>query len=560
MFFSKRALLILFGIGVTFSFIIFGVIRDNYKDYYSFPKVKKSVDVNTTDLSSKAIKRDSTFVNYSIGKEHHEGRTSFENKVMTIDESFTSNLPIVVLDTNGVMPEKGDAWDSEKGYAVWVAEDPYVQGEMKIINTSGSVNRLTDKEEISTKLKMRVRGNSSSSYDKKQWLVKLLDDEGKSHKENLLNLGNESEWVLNVSFVDKSLMRNYIAYQAANEIMGYAPHSEYCEVVWKNKDEYQYQGVYLLMHSIKVGKNRVNIPSYSENGKYIPALLRRDRYSDTDVMLKNYATINGYTYGHIGIIYPDKELTTEKVVKKITNNINEFEEALYSNEYEEFIKYRKYADLLSFVDYFIINEYFMNYDAGYHSTYFYTDYSGKIHMGPVWDFDQGYDNAKTQAAALFTTAFHDAPWFKEMLKDPEFTALIINRYSELRKSILSDESIYRYALAARRYLGSAVDRDWARWGYYYSDDDNLKALSSDGESRNTYSQDQELSRMLSAVSTHAAWMDENLDSLYQFKMISLEDAVYIDESKHNYRGLMAVIFVLVFGLSAQLVSHFDSQI
>ena len=51
-------------------------------------------------------------------------------------------------------------------------------------------------------------------------------------------------------------------------------------------------------------------------------------------------------------------------------------------------------DMDSFVDFFIINEFFASYDAGQHSTYMYKSAEGKLTMGPYWDFDGAMDNSR----------------------------------------------------------------------------------------------------------------------------------------------------------------------
>ena len=65
---------------------------------------------------------------------------------------------------------------------------------------------------------------------------------------------------------------------------------------------------------------------------------------------------------------------------------------LYSQDEALFKTYDRYIDVDSFVDYFLLNEFFGNYDAGNHSTYMYKESGGKLHIGPVWDFDQAMNN------------------------------------------------------------------------------------------------------------------------------------------------------------------------
>lgn len=538
--------------------LISGLILFCYqKEHYSFPEVVPPAKIQTTDLSDKRIAVGSDF-----NPEDHigvVGRTNYRSKEIRVDTSFTSNLPLVVIDTGSQKPQRGVVWDSEKGYYVPTGEDPYAYGEIYVINNSDGINQVDDYAETYSLCKVKLRGNSSGNYDKEQYLLKLIDEDGKSEKKNILGMGSDNEWILNVSFIDKSLLRNYLAYMTAGELMPYTPDAHFCEVLWKDETGYRYQGVYLLMESIKVGKHRVDLPAYSENGRITPALLRRDRYNENGLMLDNYATQNGFTSGYLDIEYPNKEDITEKGIRNITEQINRFERALYADSWEEFVKYRDYIDMQSFVDYFILNEFFLNYDAGYNSTYMYMNYSGKLTMGPVWDFDQAMDNNATDIANLYTTAFHSAPWFDRLLQDPVYVAAIIERYGELRESILSDESIGDFVYETVAYLGDAVERDWARWGYYYTDGNYLKSDPYKKEDRNTDSYQEEVDKIMNVLSVHAAWMDKHLDSLYQFKMISLEDAEQYSIDRKDYRSALAVVFIAVFLVSVKLVLKHESE-
>lgn len=173
-----------------------------------------------------------------------------------------------------------------------------------------------------------------------------------------MGMGSDNEWILNVSFIDKSLLRNYLAYTAAGEIMPYTPDAHFCEVLWKDGTGYRYEGVYLMIESVKVGKHRVDLPQYSENSSVTPALLRRDRYNVNGLMLENYATEKGLTSGFLDVEYPDQDTITKKGIQNITEQVNRFEKALYADTWEEFVQYRNFVNMDSFVDYFILNEFF----------------------------------------------------------------------------------------------------------------------------------------------------------------------------------------------------------
>lgn len=523
---------------------------------YSFPKPLETTDEGTTDLSEKAIHADETL---TVDRKT-KGRTNYRGKRIWIDETFVSNLPLVVLETeNDKRPPAHIVWNSEEQqYFPNAEEEIYLNGTLSLYENSRGTNCLSDSPSLVSDIRLRRRGNSSVHYDKAQFLVKLLDEDGKSSRKNLLQMGADNEWVLNVSFIDKSLLRNYLAYTVAGEIMPYVPDCRFCEVIWKTEDGYQYEGVYLLMEKIKVGKNRVDLPAFAENSKNLPFLLRRDRWEPNRLLLNNYGRREELLEGVLRVEWPDATRLSDQSVQRITDQIDAFEQALFSDDYEEFIQYRDMIDVESFVDYLIINEFFINYDAGYHSTYIYSDYSGKLAMGPVWDFDGAIDNYHRNSAKLDTAAFFKAPWFRQLLRDPEMTVQIMERYRELRKSILSDQAICEFIDGTVAGLGSAIERDWARWGYFYADGKYLTSEVDCQSERNTKTHHEETEKLKQVLSEHGAWMDDNLDTLYQ--CVDPDSAFYRNVTENvDYHSAFAVIFIAVFLISVKLVLKYESE-
>lgn len=519
---------------------------------YSFPEPLKTVDVGTTDLSGKAIVAGEDFLS---DKDNPTGRTNYRNKTLTVDKSFTSNLPIVVLDTGEQEPQRNSYYDHELGYYVPLEIDPYAYGTFSLLYTADGVNRLSDTPVLQSSVKLRIRGNSSGNYDKKQYLLRFTKENGSRQRQNLLDMGTSSDWILNISFIDKSLLRNFLAYTTVGEIMPYVPDAKFCEVVWRQGDLYEYKGIYLLMESVSVEKNRVELPRFSENSTNLPFLIRRDRYNLTGTILDNYGAREGLLSGFLDVKWPDKNVLSQQATQRITAQIDQFETCLFAEEYDKFVQYRDMIDMASFVDYFLLNEFFLNYDAGYNSTYVYSDYSGKLSMGPVWDFDQAMDNNETLNAKLDSTAFHAAPWFQQMLRDPEFTRLIVERYQELRQSILSDKAIQTFIDQTVEGLGSAVDRDWARWGYFYSGDVYFRG--EDQLDRGSKTHAEEVEKLKTVLSRHGAWMDEHLDSLYQFSDPGAPEISPEPEEEHRWGSLWAVVFVTAFFISVTLIQRLE---
>ncbi len=545
----QKYLLIALGV-LALSVLLAAVFKQ--EEEYRFPEPLSTVDEGTTDLSDKAIVADESLE----GVTKVLGRTNFRDKHIYLDESFTSNLPLIVLDTNGERPPPHILWDREgRQFVPNAGEDIYINGTVSVFDKIGGVNCLADAPAIQSDLRLRRRGNSSVNYDKPQYLLKLVDENEEKNRLDLLQMGEDNEWVLNVSFIDKSLLRNYLAYTAAGQIMPYVPDARFCEVIWKDGEKYSYEGVYMLLEKIKVGKDRVDLPNFSENSENLPFLIRRDRYEPDRLLLNNYARENELLPGVLRLEWPDSTDLSDDSVQRITDQIDRFEQALFAEDYDAFLQYRDMVDIDSFVDYLILNEFFINYDAGFHSTYFYSDYSGKLKMGPVWDFDGAMDNYPSLTANLHTAAFFYAPWFEQILRDPEVTARVMERYHELRQSILSDESIQEFIDGTVEGLGSAIDRDGARWGYFYWDWDYLEQEYPGQPNRNTKTYAEEIEKLKSVLSTHGAWLDEHFDTLYQLADPNSLEYQLESAKERDWGSVLALVYVVIFFISITLVQR-----
>ena len=114
------------------------------------------------------------------------------------------------------------------------------------------------------------------------------------------------------------------------------------------------------------------------------------------------------------------------------------------------------------MDYFIINEFAMNYDAGNLSTYLYKELDGKLQLA-VWDFNNGFDNyqwLRTETDVLHTV---ENSWLQRLWQDENFRDRVCERYRQLRKTTLSDEHIAEKIAAYQAELGAAVDRNFKVW-------------------------------------------------------------------------------------------------
>lgn len=381
------------------------------------------------------------------------------------DFDFTSHLPIMSINTNGQA----------------ILNDPRIVADLKVYdNPDGEPNSRSNLPNgYDGRISIEIRGNSSQMFDKKSYAFETQNENGENNNAELLGLPPENDWILYGPYSDKSLIRDVLVMQLACEMGWYASRTKFCEL-FINDD---YRGLYILMEKIKRDSKRVDINETDANdnagdsltGGYIVKVDWPDDGSTYDWHSPvNY--FNGYYLDlNYQYEYPDREDITGYQETYIQDFVSDFELALIGNNYKDLANgYRKYIDVHSFADYFILNEIANNVDA-YRLSNFFTKVAGskggKLFEGPVWDFNLGFGNANygnawlTSGWALYNpdvTAvipFH----LKRLRQDPAFTGLVYCRWNGLRTNLLSDEHINVLIDSLTTYLGPAIDRNFERW-------------------------------------------------------------------------------------------------
>lgn len=468
-----------------------------------------------------------------------------------VDEGFSSHLPIVILDTNGIDPPITTYSEGERFVTIEGIE-PYVSGTLSLLDSPTGENKLSDEPVVVSNMMIKRRGNSSMLYEKAQWMVKLQTESGQDNDVDLLGMGAEHEWVLNGSMADKSMLRNYLAYSTASEMSLLAPDSQFCEVLIRNGDTYVYQGVYLLCESIKQGVDRVPIQEYETTRAVNSYLIRRDRFEENVTMLDTYARNMGYSTEWMELLYPTKNNVAQEMIEYVENDINQLEKVLYSDDEDVFVAYHQMIDVDSFVDYFLLNEFFASYDSGNFSTYFYKDLGGKLTMGPVWDFDGTMDNYIYEPLETQYLAFQTKPWFEQLCQDRAFVRALQDRYIELRTSVLSSVNIEAKINEIVAHLGGAQQREWARWGHWYTTQNKYSLEDYQQEEgtiiyRNATNYTDEVNRIKSALYEHGEQIPAALQALY-------EECIW-DTGMSSWQGIFLFLAALLFLVPAYFVGY-----
>ena len=263
-----------------------------------------------------------------------------------------TNLPTVIINTQNAKEV--------------TSKTTYIGCNIFIISKDGK-NLLTGAQS-----QIRGRGNASWDFPKKPYRIKFAE------KRRVLDSpSSDKSWTLINNYGDKTLMRNILAFEVSRRVgMAYTPFCKPVDVVMNG----EYQGCYQLCDQIEVGSGRVP----AKNGY----LVEIDAYASGEQV---------YFYSGkdipVTVKYPKDDEITDAQLTFIKNYWASMESAMFSSNYkDETNGYRKYIDLDSFLQNFIVGEFCGNTDT-YWSVNMYKDGSdGPFFTGPVWDYDLAFEN------------------------------------------------------------------------------------------------------------------------------------------------------------------------
>lgn len=348
------------------------------------------------------------------GRECRSGKVSVRCTGLTDVKAPATGLPVVYIQT--------------RGGAVINSKEEYLDA---LIHIDGN----GDFDDVPlTMCQIRGRGSSTWQYPKKPYLIKF------DKKTEVLGMPKHKRWVLLANFIDKTLMRNAIAYKISTHTsLAYTTRGHFCEVVLNGK----HIGNYDLREQIKVDKNRLNI---SEDGGY---LFEFDGHYTNEVKWMDphgKAGLSKFDGQGIpcSIKYPDEDEITSGQIQYGKDYIYEVAEALYGSDFKDPVKgYRKYLDVQSYVDYWIVFELMVNHELGGPlSVYMHKDAEGLLTAGPVWDFDWGSLSFFNNPSARDKMFLKNAIWYAQLFKDPYFTNMLKERWTAMYPELLTDIPLY----------------------------------------------------------------------------------------------------------------------
>ena len=438
--------------------------------------------------------------------------------------SVAASLPLVIIrvDENEAAIANANENDSEHQYGtiqeINGSEDHSVRGigTFEIILPDGYKSEFGSETVPTGEVNLdyiRGRGNSTWGNPKKPYKLKF------SEKQEILGMGANKEWGLLANYMDKTLTNNAVAMWISRQMgMEYTMKMLPVEVIMSGgKSGTKYLGSYYLTELVDIGKSRVNIPELDKDmtnktdnitGGYLISL-----YYDPQDWDKPRSTVCRAEKSGLEFINENPEFESEDLTegqkqqrKYIRDYINELDGLIMTGDVIDETTHNKIADLLdlkSTADYWLIQEFLINYDAyRTSSNYLYKKPDGKLYWGPFWDFDLMYlntDKENPEDAVGFNN-YRENAWLDNLRdKDEQFAKLLKERWQVL-------EPILIELTNPGGTLDQYKERQQKAWEVNY--DIWMRDVYSEG-----IDYDKEFENLRNVIDFRRNWFNENIDKI-----------------------------------------------
>ncbi|MBR6450655.1 MAG: CotH kinase family protein [Fibrobacter sp.] len=297
-------------------------------------------------------------------------------------------------------------------------------------------------------LTIRGRGNTSwTDMPKKSYKIEF------EKKQSMLGMPKDKDWALISNYADKTLMKNYLMYHLSADLGAYyAPRCEFVELYLNQ----EYLGVYLLTETIKIGKNRVNIPK--DTNSYI--VEKTKKYHDDDQLFFSYVMESDSSGVSFHVHNPKK--ASYNVLSTIKNEIEKFEKFLKTIQENKDNNIRQRLDVMECVKHYWVQEYSKNPDAASHSSIYFTWVKNDlIRMGPVWDFDLAFGGHRNESVVKPEKWHIKAGyWHSYIFKDSIANQARLDFWKENRSIFVE---VIDVADSIRLLLNDVAKNNFKRW-------------------------------------------------------------------------------------------------
>jgi hypothetical protein len=321
---------------------------------------------------------------------------------MVVQVTVFTGLPVVTVTTDGGAPVLNRV--------------DYVNA---TVNIYGGKNRPEHDFDATTQI--RGRGNSTWSNPKKPYRLKLTTSA------SIFGFPAERDWTLIANYWDQTFTRNAVAFEISRLLgSAYTPRCTPVEFVLNGA----HQGSYQLCEHMEAGANRIpatggwlllidDLPRVGPDDQYFRSP-RLDAWS-----MESDPTPSVWVFKQ-----PSAPTVSQRA--DVERDILAVEESIYGDGFAHpDTGYAKLLDVDALISWYLTQELMKNNDgAFFKSVYVYRVPSGRVVIGPVWDFDLAAGNYPFDGGPT-GWKIRNSAWIDRLFDDRGFIDRLKTRWQAL---------------------------------------------------------------------------------------------------------------------------------
>ncbi|MBR6690037.1 MAG: CotH kinase family protein [Bacilli bacterium] len=299
------------------------------------------------------------------------------------------------------------------------------------------INSKNTEKIVSGNTKIHVRGNTSKLFNKKSYKINFYNKNyTKEKKLYISNFYYGDSLILDGIYRDPSKIRNLLATDLWNDISNdfnnINMYSEFVELFINN----EYTGLYILTEPV----NRRKLNLVKNNNQDTSIVLKSQTWdtvkSDMDISNLNQDFYLGYE-----LKYPNNEDMFSISWNKILSKLSKYYDSGFNSSYDII---SSTWNIENYIDIVILNAFINNSDNNlYKNNYFYMNSLNdkEVYIQP-WDMEYSFGLNFSNENELFVNKDindYNKIYTNFKHKDTKVNELLIDRYYELRKNVLTKE-------------------------------------------------------------------------------------------------------------------------
>lgn len=479
----KKIKLLVFILLIIFLLVIFlfGMFG-NSLSYLSSKEIKQTRKLNKNLINNLKINNADAVYDKKNNIYYYMISEKFENNNYVLKLELDNNLKYkIVGETFNIIKV-----DYSKQYVIIIySDEEYYQTKIQLTNLP-LINIETEKNittndtnsvfnYINTNLenkvlinnsKIKIRGASSQKFDKKSYKINMYDKNYIKEKEiNISNFYYGNSFVLDAIYRDPSKIRNVLCIELWNrfsdDFSNIDINSEFVELFINN----EYKGLYVLTEPINRRKLNLNKSSKTDTSIILKVQHWFSLNSDSD-----FSNITSDSYSSYELKYPNDEELYAISWETILSKMSKYYDLSYKSKFKII---NSVWNMENYIDMIIFNAFVNNSDNNMNkNNYFYMKSinEDEIFIQP-WDMEYSFGLQYSSVMdkntlkkmqdynKIYTKFYHKNSY--------EINNLLIKRYWELRKNVLTEEYfnslLYKYKNELTKGASSRDSKLWYKY-------------------------------------------------------------------------------------------------